>query len=78
MHPIQLGNWILIVFGVCMVAGGPYLIYRTVATEIQLVKANPGTKPQWINSGINLIIGAALLFAGVLFVLNNLRGNPLG
>ena len=75
MNPIQLGNWVLILLGIVMVGGGPLLIYRTVAAELQAKKA--GIALQWINSGINLVIGLALLFAGVLFIVNNLRGNPL-
>lgn len=75
MNPIQLGNWVLILLGVCMVVGGPYLIFRTVQGELQARKSQ--IPPQWINSGINLLIGAALGFAGVLFIVNNLRGNPL-
>jgi hypothetical protein len=77
MHPIELGNWVLIALGVCMALGGPWLLYRTIRSEIDARKAQPGVQPQWINSGINVLIALALLFAGVLFVTNNLRGNPL-
>jgi hypothetical protein len=77
MHPIQLGNWILILLGVLMVLGGPWLAYRTVMTELAILRQKPGSQPQWFNSGINLVIGIVLFLAGILFVVNNLRGNPL-
>lgn len=78
MHPIQTGNWVLIGLGIVMTLGGPWLLYRTVRYELLVKTVTPGNATsQKVNAAINLLIGAALLFAGVLFIINNLRGNPL-
>lgn len=75
MHPIQLGNWLLIVLGIGMIVCGPWMVVSAIKSEIRsrALKA----KSDWFNTGFNLIVGPVLFLAGILFVINNLRGNPL-
>ncbi len=77
-YPIETGNIVLILLGIVLVASAPYITYRTLR-EIRLkqsLKEKIGLQ-QWGSHGLNFVIAGLFLFAGVLFVLNNLRGNPL-
>lgn len=75
--PMEWGNWVLILIGFGLIAGGPWIIYRTVETVKKARREDPKASIQPFNNGFNLLIGALFFCAGILFVVNNLRGNPL-
>lgn len=77
MHPIETGNVVMILVGIALVISGPWLFYSSVATMVRARRANPNADMQKFNNGLNLLIGVLFLLAGILFVVNNLRGNPL-
>jgi di/tricarboxylate transporter len=74
---IELSNVLLILFGIVLFVSGPYIGYRTVAGVLERRKADPQAKLHLFSNGINILIAVLFLLAGILFVLNNLRGNPL-
>lgn len=76
-HPMELGNYLLILLGILLVLSGPYIIYRTVTGVKQRRQADPNAKIFWLSNGINFLIAFLFFFAGILFIWNNLRGNPL-
>lgn len=77
-YPLETGNFVLILAGVFLVLLGPYIVYRTVIDVRKRMRAGESIKPQtWASHALNFLIAALFLFAGVLFVINNLRGNPL-
>ncbi len=77
-YPLETGNFILILVGVFLVLLGPYIVYRTVTDVRRRKQAGEAIKAQtWASHALNFLIAALFLFAGVLFVVNNLRGNPL-
>ena len=76
MNPIEAGNIILIILGIVLVISGPIIGYRTLR---DLRHPKEGTKKAnliW-SSLLNFIIAILFVAAGILFVINNLRGNPL-
>jgi len=80
-NPIELGNYLLILLGIVLLVSGPLIIYRT-AISIAKAKAamDSGKKATIVdhfNNGLNYLIGLMFFIAGILFILNNLRGNPL-
>jgi hypothetical protein len=77
-YPLDLANYVLILLGIVLIGAGPYIAFRTVK-DIQ-AKAKTGEKlalQQWGSHALNFVIAILFLFAGVLFVVNNLKGNPL-
>ena len=76
-YPLETGNYVLILVGIILIGSGPYILYRTVTGVLKARAADPNAKLHVINNSINILIGIALFFAGILFVINNLRGNPL-
>lgn len=77
MHPIETGNIVLILLGIALVVSGIVIIYRTVTGMIRLKKESPSASLNIFSNLLNVIIAGMFIFAGVLFVVNNLRGNPL-
>ena len=77
MGTIEFGNIILILLGFVLLLSGPYIGYRTVAGVLERRKADPTAKLYVFSNGINLLIAVLFFFAGILFIVNNLRGNPL-
>jgi divalent metal cation (Fe/Co/Zn/Cd) transporter len=77
MHPIQTANIVLIIVGVLLVLSGPYIIYRTVRGVYESRKKDPDAKVAWFSNGLNFLIAVLFFLAGIFFVLNNLKGNPL-
>ena len=75
--PMEWGNWALIVIGLGLIISGPVFVYRTLQTIKRIKREDPKASIQPFNNGFNLLIGVLFFFAGILFVLNNLRGNPL-
>jgi|LakMenE18May11ns_1017448.scaffolds.fasta_scaffold9424636_2 hypothetical protein len=75
--PMEWGNFALIFVGIGLVFLGPTIIYRTVTGLRKLRAENPQASLQPFNNGFNILVGVLFFFAGILFVLNNLRGNPL-
>lgn len=75
-HPIETANIVLIVVGVLLVLSGPYITYRTLIGMKQR-SAEPSTTYQHFSNGLNFVIAVLFFGAGILFVVNNLRGNPL-
>ena len=76
MGVLETGNYLLILGGLALIALGPYIVYRTVVGVRQKRKEHPNESIHPISNGINILIGIVCLWAGILFVLNNLRGNP--
>lgn len=76
-HPIQTGNVVLILVGILLIASGPYIVYRTVQGVLLRRREDPTVRVQWFSNGINILIAVLFFLAGILFVINNLRGNPL-
>lgn len=75
--PLETGNYVLIAVGFGLVVSGPYIIYRTIKSWNRS-KADPSSKlKKVLSDGLNFIIAIVFSLAGVLFILNNLRGNPL-
>jgi uncharacterized membrane protein YidH (DUF202 family) len=77
-YPLETGNFVLILLGILLVCLGPYIVFRTVKD----IRARQARKEsialqQWGSHALNFLIAALFLFAGTLFVINNLRGNPL-
>lgn len=77
MGKIELGNVVLILLGIVLLGSGPYIGYRTVAGVLERKKTDPTAKTHWFSNGINILIAVLFFFAGILFIVNNLRGNPL-
>ena len=77
MKPIETGNIILIVMGALLVLSGPYIIYRTVKGILERRRSDPKAKLHFFSNGLNFLIAVLFFVAGILFILNNLRGNPL-
>jgi hypothetical protein len=75
--PIEWGNIALIFVGFGLILGGPVIIYRTVKAVRKIRKEDPQASIQPFNNGFNMLIGLLFFWAGILFVLNNLKGNPL-
>ena len=77
MKPIETGNIVLILMGVLLVLSGPLIFYKTITGMIARRRADPKASLHWFSNGLNFIIAVLFLIAGVLFIINNLRGNPL-
>lgn len=75
--PMEWGNWALIGVGILLIFGGPTVIYRTITGVVKSRRENPQASVQPFNNGFNILIGVLFFVAGLLFVWNNLRGNPL-
>lgn len=76
MHSIQTANIVLILIGVLLILSGPYILYRTVVGVIQRRREDPSASLQIFSNFLNIIIGVLCFIAGILFVMNNLKGNP--
>ena len=76
-HAIEFGNWVMMLCGVGLMGSGPLIIYRTVQGVKKLRKIDPKASVQPFNNGLNILFGIVFFIAGILFILNNLRGNPL-
>jgi hypothetical protein len=77
MRPIETGNIILIIVGAGLVLSGPYIVYRTVFGVLERRKTDPKANLHLVSNGINFLIAVLFFMAGILFIVNNLRGNPL-
>lgn len=76
-YPIEAANIALILVGVALVASGPIIIYRTLRGMMNIRRVDPHGDVHWFSNGINLLIAVVFFLAGILFIINNLRGNPL-
>ena len=76
MHPLQTHNVVLILVGVVLILSGPYILYRTVQGMMMRRRENPAASLQLFSNGLNVIIAVLFFCAGILFVINNLRGSP--
>ncbi|MBM4303631.1 MAG: hypothetical protein FJ112_04830 [Deltaproteobacteria bacterium] len=76
MNSIQTANVVLILLGVVLILSGPYILYRTVFGVVQRRREDPGASLQPFSNFLNIVIGVLFFVAGILFVMNNLRGNP--
>ncbi len=76
-YPMETGNFLMILVGVALVLSGPLIIYRTVTGILARRKVDPKAKLYGVSNGLNFIIAFLFFVAGILFILNNLRGNPL-
>ncbi|MCB0418619.1 MAG: hypothetical protein KDD39_13300, partial [Bdellovibrionales bacterium] len=76
-YPITTGNIILIILGAGLVVSGPYIIYRTIKGVRDARLQDPNAPTHKFSNGINFLIAIVFFFAGILFIRNNLAGNPL-
>jgi uncharacterized membrane protein YidH (DUF202 family) len=77
-YPLETGNFVLILLGILLVCLGPYIVYRTLKdVRGRRERGETILLQQWGSHALNFIIAGLFLFAGTLFVFNNLRGNPL-
>lgn len=76
-HPIELPNILLILAGVALIVSGPVIVCRTLRGMIAIRKADPTASVHWVSNGFNFVIAVVFFLAGILFVINNLHGNPL-
>jgi len=74
---LEFGNYVLILFGVVLFGSGPVIMYQTVRGIILRRKENPSASFHLFSTLLNFLIAVLFFLAGVLFVVNNLRGNPL-
>ncbi len=77
MHPIEFGNIVMMLLGVVLTISGIIIVYRTTNGMIRARMTDPSAKLYIGSNALNVVIGIVFAIAGVLFVLNNLRGNPL-
>lgn len=77
MHPIETGNIALIIVGIALVISGPFIIYKTISGMMSARKADPQASLQIPSNALNFLIAVVFFVAGILFIVNNLRGNPL-
>ena len=77
MHPIQTANIVLIIVGIILICSGPYIIYRTVQGIMIRRREDPVASLQVPSNVLNAIIAILFFAAGILFVINNLKGNLL-
>ena len=75
--PMEWGNWALIVIGIGLIVGGPWIVFKTFSGIKKIRQEDPQASIQPFNNGFNILIGVLFFGAGILFVINNLRGNPL-
>jgi uncharacterized membrane protein YidH (DUF202 family) len=78
MQSIELGNIVLILVGIVLVVVAFVILYRTGRGLLRKKAPDQKNFALYVASELlNLVIGVVFLVAGVLFVLNNLRGNPI-
>lgn len=79
MHSIELGNIVLILVGIALVIVAIVILYRTAKGLVRRkdTEQSKNVALYLASELLNLVIGVVFLIAGVLFVLNNLRGNPI-
>lgn len=77
MHSIHTANIVLILIGIALVLSGPYILYKTIHGVVQRRREDPKASLQVFSNFLNVIIAVLFFMAGILFVVNNLRGNPL-
>ena len=77
MHPIETENIVLIGIGILLQVGGIVIIYRTIMGMVRARKKDARAPLHLFSNALNLVIAVVFMVAGVLFVINNLRGNPL-
>jgi hypothetical protein len=75
--PIETGNIVLIIVGVLLFLSGPYIIYRTIDGVVVRRRQDAKAPLHIFSNGLNFIIAILFFIAGILFIINNLRGNPL-
>jgi 4-hydroxybenzoate polyprenyltransferase len=75
--PLEWGNFALIAVGIALLVSGPIIVVRTIQAVKKIRHENPKASVQPFNNGFNLLIGLLFFGSGILFILNNLRGNPL-
>ncbi len=75
--PIETGNIVLIIVGALLILSGPYIVYRTITGVMERRRADPKASLHVFSNGLNFLIAVLFFVAGILFIINNLRGNPL-
>lgn len=77
MHSIETANVLLCLLGITLTISGPYILYRTVIGVRARRLEDPKAGLQIFSNFLNLIIAVLFLMGGILFIVNNLKGNPL-
>ncbi len=67
----------MMLLGATLVISGVVIVYRTANGMIKARMVEPGGQLYLGSNALNFVIGIVFAAAGVLFVVNNLRGNPL-
>lgn len=79
-HTLQTANILLMLLGGVLVVSGPIIIYKTLQgmkLERDIVRKSHQKALNTASNALNFVIAVVFSLAGVLFILNNLRGNPL-
>ena len=76
-YPIETANIVLILVGVALLISGPLIIYKTIMGVVARRRTDPAAKLHGVSNGLNFLIAILFFIAGILFIVNNLRGNPL-
>lgn len=74
VHPIETGNVVLIFLGIGLILSGITIIFRTLKSVLKL---KPKDIKELGSHLLNVLIAVIFVVAGGLFIVNNLRGNPL-
>ena len=77
MHSIETANVLLCLLGIVLTISGPYILCRTVIGVRARRLEDPKASLQIFSNFLNLIIAVLFLLGGILFIVNNLKGNPL-
>lgn len=77
MHPMETANYVLILIGLVLIVSGPVITYKTIQGIKKIRSEDPTASIHPISNGLNFVIAVLFFIAGILFVVNNLKGNPL-
>lgn len=65
------------IIGALLVLLGPFIVYKTIKGMKKKHEADPEASKHWFSNGLNFLIAVVLFIAGILFIINNLRGSLL-
>lgn len=74
---METANYVLILVGIALIISGPVITYKTIQAMKKIRREDPKASVHPISNGLNFVIAVLFFIAGILFVLNNLKGNPL-
>ncbi len=74
---METANYVLILVGIGLIISGPVITYKTIQGIKKIRQEDPKASIHPISNGLNFVIALMFFIAGFLFVINNLKGNPL-